>query len=124
MRRAHCAKGAPIDAEVILVATGRRPEHGRASASPRRASLLGPVGEIVVDGNSQSSVPSIHAVGDVTNRVNLTPVAIREGHAFADSVFGGKAWAAEHGLVASAVFTTPEIGTVGLGEAAGAGGGL
>ena len=69
-------------------------------------------------------MPSIHAVGDVTNRVNLTPVAIREGHAFADSIFGGKPWTTDHGLVASAVFTTPEIGTVGLGEAAGAGGGL
>jgi glutathione reductase (NADPH) len=77
---------------------------------------LGPVGQVMVDEASASSVPSIHAVGDVTNRVNLTPVAIREGHAFSDSTFGGKPWAVNHGLIASAVFTTPEIGTVGLTE--------
>ena len=115
VRRAHCASGAPIDAEVVLVATGRRPNTvglGLAEAGV----ALGPLGEVVVDQTSQSSIPSIHAVGDVTNRVNLTPVAIREGHAFADSVFGGKPWTTDHSLVASAVFTTPEIGTVGLGE--------
>jgi glutathione reductase (NADPH) len=90
-RRAHCAKGEPIDAEVVLVATGRRPNTvglGLEAAGVK----LGPLGEILVDQDSASSVPSIHAVGDVTNRVNLTPVAIREGHAFADSVFGGKPW--------------------------------
>ncbi|PZU88955.1 MAG: glutathione-disulfide reductase [Chelatococcus sp.] len=115
-RRAHCAKGDPIDAEVVLVATGRRPN--TASLGLESAGVeLGPLGEIVVDAASASSVPSIHAVGDVTNRVNLTPVAIREGHAFADSVFGGKPWTMDHATVASAVFTTPEIGTVGLSEA-------
>ncbi|CAN7665269.1 glutathione-disulfide reductase [Bosea sp. LjRoot9] len=115
VRRAHCAKGSPIDAEVVLVATGRRPNTvglGLETAGVK----LGPVGEIMVDENSASSVPSIHAVGDVTNRVNLTPVAIREGHAFADTTFGGKPWHMDHNLVASAVFTTPEIGTVGLTE--------
>ncbi|WNJ88440.1 glutathione-disulfide reductase [Bosea sp. 685] len=114
-RRAHCAKGSPIDAEVVLVATGRRPNTvglGLETAGVK----LGPAGEIMVDENSASSVPSIHAVGDVTNRVNLTPVAIREGHAFADTTFGGKPWHMDHNLVASAVFTTPEIGTVGLTE--------
>lgn len=121
-RRAHCANGAPIDAEVILVATGRRPNTvglGLAEAGVE----LGPVGEVVVDANSASSVPSIHAVGDVTNRINLTPVAIREGHAFADSVFGGKPWQVQHGCIASAVFTTPEVGTVGLSETQAAAGG-
>jgi glutathione reductase (NADPH) len=114
-RRAHCASGAPIDAEVILVATGRKPNTaglGLAEAGVR----LGPIGQVMVDDNSASSVPSIHAVGDVTNRVNLTPVAIREGHAFADTTFGGKPWNMAHNLVASAVFTTPEVGTVGLTE--------
>jgi glutathione reductase (NADPH) len=62
-------------------------------------------------------VPSIYAVGDVTDRIALTPVAIREGHAFADSVFGGKRIAVAHGAVPTAVFTTPEIGTAGLTEA-------
>jgi glutathione reductase (NADPH) len=81
------------------------------------------VGEVIVDAESASSVPSIHAVGDVTNRVNLTPVAIREGHAFADSTFGNKPWHMDHGLIASAVFTTPEIGTVGLSEVQAAAGG-
>jgi glutathione reductase (NADPH) len=61
-------------------------------------------------------VPSIYAVGDVTNRVNLTPVAIREGHAFADTVFGGRPVRVDHALIPTAVFTTPEVGTVGLPE--------
>jgi glutathione reductase (NADPH) len=104
-RRAHCAKGDPIDAEVVLVATGRRPNTvglGLEAAGVK----LGPLGQILVDQDSASNVPSIHAVGDVTNRVSLTPVAIREGHAFADSVFGGKPWNMDHSLIASAVFTT------------------
>lgn len=115
VKRAHCASGAPIDAEVILVATGRRP-HTAGLGLEQAGVKLGPVGQVIVDRESASSVPSIHAVGDVTNRINLTPVAIREGHAFADTTFGGKPWRMEHGLVASAVFTTPEIGTVGLSE--------
>lgn len=115
VKRAYCASGDPIDADVILVATGRRP-HTSGLGLEAAGVRLGRIGEVIVDANSASSVPSIHAVGDVTNRVNLTPVAIREGHAFADSVFGGKPWHMDHGLVASAVFTTPEIGTVGLTE--------
>ena len=75
-------------------------------------------GEVAVDAYSQSSVPSIFAVGDVTGRINLTPVAIREGHAFADTVFGGKPTRADHDLVPSAVFTQPELGSVGLSEEA------
>ncbi len=122
VRRAHCASGEPIDAEVVLVATGRRPNTkglGLAEAGVE----LGPVGEVIVDADAASSVPSIHAVGDVTNRVNLTPVAIREGHAFADTHFGGKPCQMDHGLIASAVFTTPEIGTIGLSEVQAAAGG-
>jgi glutathione reductase (NADPH) len=72
---------------------------------------------IPVNEYSQTEVPSIYAVGDVTNRVNLTPVAIREGHAFADTVFGGKPTMVNHGLVPTAVFSQPELGTVGLTEA-------
>jgi glutathione reductase (NADPH) len=62
-------------------------------------------------------VPHIYAVGDVTNRVNLTPVAIREGHAFADTVFGGKPTAVDHSNVPTAVFSEPEVGAIGLTEA-------
>jgi glutathione reductase (NADPH) len=62
-------------------------------------------------------VPNIYAVGDVTNRVNLTPVAIREGHAFADTVYGKKPTRVDHADVPSAVFTEPEVGVVGLTEA-------
>jgi glutathione reductase (NADPH) len=79
---------------------------------------VGRKGEIVVDGYSQTNIPSIYAVGDVTNRVQLTPVAIREGAAFVDTVFHGKPTKPDHELIATAVFTQPEIGTVGLGEEA------
>ncbi|MGE5267631.1 MAG: glutathione-disulfide reductase, partial [Deltaproteobacteria bacterium] len=74
------------------------------------------VGAVLVDAQSRSSVSSIFAVGDVTNRVNLTPVAIREGHAFADTQFGCKPWSTSYANIPTAVFTTPEIGTVGLSE--------
>ena len=63
-------------------------------------------------------MPSIYAVGDVTDRANLTPVAIREGHAFADTVFGGKPACVDHRLIPTAVFSTPEIGVVGHTEEA------
>jgi glutathione reductase (NADPH) len=72
---------------------------------------------VAVDEYSRSSVPSIYAIGDVTNRLALTPVAIREGHAFADTVFGSKPTQADHENVPSAVFSEPEIGVVGLSEA-------
>ena len=62
-------------------------------------------------------MPSIYAIGDVTNRINLTPVAIREGHAFADTVFGKRTVEVDHGNIPTAVFSQPEIGTVGLTEA-------
>ena len=77
---------------------------------------LGRGGEIVVDQFSQTAVPSIYAIGDVTNRVNLTPVAIREAMAFVATVFEGKKTPVDHDLIPSAVFTQPEFGTVGLSE--------
>ena len=73
-------------------------------------------GGIDVDEYSRTSVPNIYAVGDVTNRVNLTPVAIREGHAFADTVYGGKPTPVDHSNVPTAVFSEPELGVIGLTE--------
>ena len=70
-----------------------------------------------VDEFSRTSVPNIYAVGDVTNRINLTPVAIREGHAFADTVYGGKPTPVDHSNVPTAVFSEPELGVIGLTEA-------
>lgn len=71
----------------------------------------------MVDKWSKTNVENIWAVGDVTDRVALTPVAIREGHAFADTEFGGSPWHFDHEDIATAVFTQPEVGTVGLTEA-------
>src|SRR6516162_6066733 len=99
----------------VMFATGRRPNVtglGLEAAGVRIAKS----GGIAVDEFSCSSVASIYAVGDVTNRVNLTPVAIREGHAFADTVFANTPVCVDHDLVPTAVFATPEIGTVGLPE--------
>jgi glutathione reductase (NADPH) len=107
--------GAEIDADQIMFAIGRAPntsELGLADAGV----ATGVFGEVMVDDRNQSNVASIYAVGDVTNRVNLTPVAIREGHAFADTVFGSKPWALDYDMIPTAVFSTPEIGTVGLSE--------
>ena len=71
---------------------------------------------IEVDGYSQTAVPSIYAVGDVTNRAQLTPIAIREGQAFADTVFGGRPTEVDHSLIGTAVFAEPEVATIGLAE--------
>ena len=101
--------------DAVMFATGRTP-YTQGLGLEELGVKLGRKGEIVVDEWSQTSVPSIYAVGDVTNRVQLTPVAIREGHAFADSVFGGRDSIADHSLIPTAVFTTPELGTIGLTE--------
>ncbi len=101
--------------EKVLYATGRVPNSGNLGLEEVGVDL-GRKGEIKVDDYSQTNIPSIYAVGDVTDRVNLTPVAIREGHAFADTVFGGTPRKADHDLIPSAVFTQPELGTVGLTE--------
>lgn len=99
----------------LLFATGRAPNTDGLGLEAAGVKL-GRHGEVMVDKWSQSSVPSIFAVGDVTDRIALTPVAIREGHAFADTVFGGRKIASDHDLVASAVFTQPELGSVGMTE--------
>ncbi|MCC0070055.1 MAG: glutathione-disulfide reductase [Rhodobacteraceae bacterium] len=101
--------------EAVIYATGRVP-NTEGLGLEATGVRLGRRGEVVVDEWSQTAVPSIYAVGDVTDRINLTPVAIREGHAFADTVFGARPTKADHTLVPSAVFTQPEFGTVGLTE--------
>ncbi len=101
--------------DAVVYATGRVPATAGLGLEALGVALTAN-GAVVVDEFSQSNIPSIYAVGDVTDRINLTPVAIREGHAFADTVFGGRPRKMDHELVASAVFTTPELGTCGLSE--------
>lgn len=112
---AHLSDGTREEFDQIMVATGRRPNVAGLGLEAAGVAL-GAGGAVRVDPYSQTSVPSIYAVGDVTDRAALTPVAIREGHAFADTVFGGKPVAVDHSLIPTAVFSTPEIGTVGLTE--------
>src|SRR5690606_12960990 len=113
--RAHLASGDTLLVDEVLFATGRKANTAglglEAAGVPLRAD-----GAVIVDDWSQTAVPSIYAVGDVTGRIELTPVAIREGHAFADTVFGGQPRRVDHSLIATAVFTRPEAGTVGLTE--------
>jgi len=107
--------GKAFGAGQIMFATGRIPnvmDLGLESAGVE----LTPHYAVKVDAYSRSSVENIYAVGDVTNRINLTPVAIREGQAFADTVFGGRSIRVDHANVPTAVFSQPEIGTVGLTE--------
>jgi len=106
----------PIQADAVLVAAGRVP-NSKGIGLEEVGVELDKDGAIKVDETSQSSVPSIYAVGDVTNRIQLTPVAIREGQAFADSVFGGKPTVVDYANVPSAVFSHPPIGAVGMTEA-------
>lgn len=108
-------QGGRLVADQVLLAFGRTPN--TTSLGLDRAGVkTGADGAIVVDASSRTNIPSIYAVGDVSNQFNLTPVAIREGHAFADSVFGKKAWQVDYNNLPTAVFSSPEIGTVGLTE--------
>lgn len=115
--RAVATDGTEREFDLVLYATGRRPNTAGLGLDAIGLAL-GRNGEIPVDRYSQTAVPSVFAVGDVTGRINLTPVAIREGHAFADTVFGATPTVFDHALVASAVFTQPEMGSVGLSEEA------
>ncbi|WP_171098325.1 glutathione-disulfide reductase [Ruegeria sp. HKCCD7255] len=101
--------------EVVMYATGRAPNADNLGLEALGVER-GRKGEIVVDAYSQTAVPSIYAIGDVTDRVNLTPVAIREGMAFVETVFKGNPTPVDHELIPTAIFTQPEMGTVGLGE--------
>ena len=115
--RVSLSDGTRMEAEQVMAATGRLPNTADLGLEDAGVAL-DKSGAVIVDGFSTSTLAHVHAVGDVTNRINLTPVAIREGHAFADTVFGGKPTKVDHANVASAVFSTPEIGTVGLTETA------
>ncbi|MEM1129921.1 MAG: glutathione-disulfide reductase [Pseudomonadota bacterium] len=103
--------------DTILFATGRDPNSNGLGLEDLGVEI-GRRGQIKVDKYSQTSVPSLYAIGDVTDRVNLTPVAIREGMAFTETVFRGNPTAPDHDLIPSAVFTQPELGTVGMTEEA------
>jgi glutathione reductase (NADPH) len=104
-----------LEADALLFATGRVPNIEGLGLEAAGVELNGR-GAIRVDEDSRTSVPSIYAIGDVTDRVQLTPVAIREGHAFADTLFGNKPWRVDYGCIPSAVFSHPPLASVGLTE--------
>jgi glutathione reductase (NADPH) len=112
----HRADGSTYSADAALNATGRHPNTAGLGLEALGMQLNGQ-GAIAVDADSRSSVPGIWAVGDVTQRVNLTSIAIAEGRAFADTEFAHRPTRVDHRTVASAVFTDPPIATVGLTEA-------
>ncbi len=117
--RVKATNGTEAVFDRVFFATGRRP-NTEGLGLEALGVKLGRKGEVLVDAYSQTSVPSIYAIGDVTGRIELTPVAIREGVAFTETVFKGNPTKADHDLVPSAVFTQPELGTVGLSEEAAA----
>ena len=108
--------GTVITADQVMAATGRSPNTAGLGLTEVSVAM-GRRGEVIVDENSRTSVPSIFAVGDVTDRISLTPVAIAEGHAFADRTYGGINRVASHENVASAVFSQPPVASIGLNEA-------
>lgn len=110
------SSGAGGEFDCVFFATGRRPNTAGLGLEAAGVKLT-EGGAVAVDEFSQTNIPSIYAVGDVTDRIALTPVAIREGAAFVETVFNARPTKADHSDVASAVFTQPELGTVGLTEA-------
>ncbi len=107
--------GSTLKTELVMYATGRNP-NTKGLGLENAGVDLGRNGEVIINDDQQTTCETIYAVGDVTDRMALTPVAIREGHSFADSVYGGKPWQVDHNLVPTAVFSQPEIGTVGMTE--------
>jgi len=113
--RVKATKGDERVFDQVMFATGRTPNadnlglHNVGIETGRR-------GEILVDAYSKTNVDSVYAIGDVTDRVNLTPVAIREGMAFVETVFKNNPTSPDHDLIPTAIFTQPEMGTVGLSE--------
>jgi len=115
--RAVLADGTALEAEQILYATGRAPNVAGLGLEAAGV-VLDDAGAVVVDELLRTSVPGIFAIGDVTNRLNLTPVAIHEGMAVAATLFAGRPTSPDHADVPTAVFSQPSIGTVGLTESA------
>jgi glutathione reductase (NADPH) len=107
--------GSVIETDAVMFAIGRLP-NTRGLGLENAGVKMKDNGTIEVDAYSRTNVESIYAVGDVTNRANLTPVAIREGAAFAETVFANNPVAVDHSCIPTAVFSTPEIGTVGISE--------
>jgi len=99
----------------VMYATGRRPNSDNLGLESLGVEM-GDRGQVIVDDYSQTAVPSIFAVGDITDRANLTPVAIREGMAFVETVFKSNPTKPDHDLIPTAIFTQPEMGAVGLSE--------
>lgn len=114
---AHLSNGSSVAADQVMFAIGRHPSVSGLGLEKAGVALNPKNGGIAVDDYSRTNVPHIYAVGDVTHRMNLTPVAIREGHAFADSVFGNRPTKVDHAEIPTAVFSQPQVGTVGLTEA-------
>src|SRR5579863_471202 len=113
----HLSNGSSIASDQVMFAIGRHPNVANLGLEKAGVAMNPQNGGIAVDGFSRTSAPNIYAIGDVTHRVNLTPVAIREGHAFADTVFGKRQVRVDHADIPTAVFCQREVGTVGLTEA-------
>jgi glutathione reductase (NADPH) len=112
----HLSNGSSIASDKVMYAIGRHPNVANLGLENAGVAINPNNGGIAVDGWSKTSTPNIYAIGDVTHRTNLTPVAIREGHAFADTVFGKRPVQVDHANIPTAVFSQPEVGTVGLTE--------
>jgi len=113
--RVHLKRGDSVAAGLVMAATGRIP-NTQGLGLEKIGVALGPNGRVVVDEFSKSSVDNIYAVGDVTDRKNLTPVAIHDANAFAETLFNGTPTKVDYSVIPTAVFSQPEIGTVGLSE--------
>src|ERR1700749_2693722 len=112
----HLSNGSSVASDQVMFAIGGDPNVANFGVDEAGVAINPKNGGVAVDGWSKSSIPNIYAIGDVTHRFNLTPVAIREGHAFADTVFGKRAVQVDHSTIPTAVFSQPEVGTVGLTE--------
>ena len=112
----HFADGKTMETDVVLWALGRVP-NVEGLGLEDVGGALNETGAIAVDADNRTNVPTVFAVGDVTDRVQLTPVAIREGHSFADRQFGEKNWHVDYNAIPSAVFSNPPLGSVGMTEA-------
>ena len=112
----HLSSGSSIASDQVMFAIGRHPNVANLGLEKAGVAINPGNGGIAVDGWSKTSAPNIYAIGDVTHRINLTPVAIREGHAFADTVFGKRPVQVDHTNIPTAVFSQPEVGTVGMTE--------